>query len=104
MEKTVSDSLPARPLTTVEVEALDDQITAAAAYSGRPELDQVYAIAFITQKRGYALGFDEDTEQWVVIEEVDARGSESTELIDTGINEWIDEKYGDRYGNESIEV
>jgi hypothetical protein len=95
------DSLPPRPLTTSEVESLDG----AAPYSGQPLLDRIFAIMLVTDELTYALGFDEDRESWIVIERADNDlGGEATERIDTAINEWVEDRYGEEYGNVQKEV
>jgi hypothetical protein len=106
---SVVESLPARPLGTSEVERLDEQGAGAAAYSGMPELDMIFAVMFLTDNWVYALGFDEDRDGWVVIEKVSIEGPtvyepEAQERIDTAINSWVEKKYGERYGNEVMSV
>lgn len=95
------ESLPSRPLSTTEVESLDG----AAPYSGQPLLDRIFAIMLVTDELTYALGFDEDQESWVVIERADNDlGGEATEQIDTAINEWVEDTYGEEYLNVQKEI
>ena len=105
---TVVDSLPGRPLRFGEVDDLDEGDAGVAPFSGIVEADLVFAVVFITDRWIYGLGFDEDLLEWVVIEKAeisDSEGeSESWDRVDTAINEWIEEKYGERYGNTVWEV
>lgn len=103
------ESLPARPLRTAEVENLDEQGVGVAPYSGLPGFDMIFAVLLLTETRMYGLGFDEDRDGWVVIDKVGIEGPmtddpEAHRRIDTAINDWVEEKYGDRYGNEVMEV
>lgn len=98
---TISDVLPDRPLTFEEVESLDK----AGPYSGRPMLNQVFAIMFVTDSTTYALGYDDDGDGWIVIEAVPTDdGGEATDAIDTAVNEWVEDTYADEYGNVQFEV
>jgi hypothetical protein len=95
---SIINSLPDRPLTTAEVESIEQ----AAPYSGRPALDQVWAILFVTGSKAYGLGYDEEQGGWTVIEESPA--DDQTGAIDIAINEWVESTYGEEYGNEQVEV
>lgn len=97
---SIINALPDRPLTTAEVESLEQ----AAPYSGRPLLDQVWAIMFLTDSTSYGLGYDEAEDGWVVIEEVSRDDETATQTIDTAINEWMEDTYGETYGNEQFEI
>mgnify|MGYP005855637993 CR=1 FL=1 len=97
---SIINALPDRPLTTAEVESIEE----AAPYSGRPLLDQVWAIMFLTDSTSYALGYDEAEDGWVVIEEISSDDETASEVIDQAINEWMEDTYGDTYGNVQFEV
>ena len=95
------DSLPARPLTTSEIEAADG----LAPYSGQPLLDRIYAVLLVSDDVGYALGFDEDQNAWIVIEQADYEADpDAADQIDTAVNEWVEETYAGDYGNTQMEV
>lgn len=96
----IVDSLPARPLTTSEVESIEG----VSPYSGQPALDRIYAVLLVSGDVGYGLGFDEDRESWIVIERADYELEEASEKLDTAINEWVENTYGETYGNEQLEV
>jgi hypothetical protein len=97
----IVDSLPARPLKTSEIESVDG----LAPYSGQPLLDRIYAVLLVSDDVGYALGFDEDQEAWIVIEQADYEADpDADDRIDTAVNEWVEETYGEGYGNTQVEV
>lgn len=109
LNMTVVESLPARPLRFTEIEHMDEEDIEIAPFSGIPELDLVFAILFVTDDWLYGLGFDENRSEWLVVEraenpEMREQESEALDRVDTAINEWVEEKYDEQYGNEVFEV
>ena len=106
---TAVENLPGRPLRFDEMDHLDEGDADVAPFSVVPEADLVFAVVFITDRWIYGLGFDEDRSEWVVVEKAEIpesreNESESWDRVDTGINEWIEKKYGERYGNAVWEI
>jgi hypothetical protein len=93
MTETVT-SLPSRPLTKSEVVSIGDT---AREYCIRPESDEAYIITVVGDKGIYALGFDEDKQQWVKFHQTDEEYTdEGFEILEAKVGSWAQLQYGDR--------
>ncbi|GGN89620.1 MULTISPECIES: hypothetical protein [Haloarcula] len=93
---TIRDSLPARPLSTAEVKALEAQHDeyGVAPVGFFPDLDIVTAFVVIVEgERGYSLGFDRPGEQWVLVEQFED-GDDFAGVTDR-LREWMGDDWDD---------
>lgn len=88
-------SLPARPLSGVEVQALDDDADGLAVAPGNyvPEEDAVYALVFVTDAGGHAAAFDPEHEGWRLLESVDDDAAEPVATLQTAVREFGESAY-----------
>ncbi|WP_435362118.1 hypothetical protein [Haloarchaeobius sp. DFWS5] len=93
------ESLPARPLTGGEVQALAEQDADLTVVPGNyvPEIDRVYAVFFISGDRGYAVGFDPESEEWTVVERVGDETENGFTVLQKAIAEWGQDTYEDEF-------
>jgi hypothetical protein len=91
--------LPSRPLRREDIVALDDELQ-AVPYGGIPEAEevQVYAFKMATKDTAYALGFDDDLEQWQHLATADASDLDAAdEQLDAVLDDWVQDNYGGRF-------
>lgn len=85
-------SLPDRPMTGGEVQALNDQDNelSVAPANYVPERDRVYAVYFIRSSRGHAAVFDADEAGWRVLEAVDDSRDDAFAVLQAAVREWAE--------------
>ncbi|NHN43257.1 hypothetical protein G9C85_16695 [Halorubellus sp. JP-L1] len=85
-------SLPDRPLTGGEVQALNDQENelSVAPANYVPEQDRVYAVYFVRSDRGHAVVFDADAAAWTVLEAVDDSVDGAFGVLQDAVSEWAE--------------
>lgn len=89
------DSLPARPLSGAEVQALDDDADDLAVAPGNyvPGEDAVYALVFVTGDAGHAAAFDPEREGWRLLESVGDDAEDPVATLQTAVREFGESTY-----------
>lgn len=96
--KELLSVVPERPLTREEVMKISDQDSVDwGAAPATDEAGNVFTFILVFPEKAYALGFNDDKQQWGVISKVNRKGrrGEAKEL-DSAIQEWADEHYGEK--------
>lgn len=91
------DSLPARPLSGAEVQAIDDDAEDLAVAPGNyvPEQDAVYALVFVTDGGGHAAAFDPEAEAWRLLESVGDDAEDPVGQLQAAVREYGERTYDD---------
>lgn len=86
-------SLPPRPLTKAEILEAEDN---AREYCIDLLEEVAYIFTYIGEENVYALGFDDNDEEWVVISDSDIEYSdEAVKEFEEKIYTWAETHYGD---------